>query len=515
MSDWYCSSVAWSAVTAWSNGLTATVGMLRRQLATPTVGNERVWRCTTSGTTGGSEPSWTLTKGSTTSDNGVVWTEVTGSSAHQQDNGVTNSWTAPHARVENMVAWMGSSDRGFASSDHTQTTSTAGYTSAATSGMIFASVNRTTGNIPPAAADITAGATIGITTSGQFMSGFMGDWTGFTFSQGASAGGIEIGSVTTSGSLRHRNCTYTLAANSATPDVYLGASNNGAGLKIRLDNPTFSFANAAQSVVFNYGTARAFIYGVSFAGTLPTHAFTAGSGNNAGGVLEISASDFSGFGSSNNLFSLSCLNVITVRMTNCRLSTTAPLGTPVANNGASQVRLELINCDSGSAGYRNEWHSPEGDITTETTFTLSGGATDGIQAVSHKCVSSSIASIVAPLEGPVLGVWNTLTTGSHTAAVQIESTGTLNNDDIWLEIDYLGSSSHPLGTVADDSIATAITSDAAQTSSSATWAGSLGSAVKQQLEVAFSPAMVGMVQGRIKLAKPSTTVYVDPVLAIT
>ena len=43
---WYASSVGWSAVTAWASGTVTAVGALVRQLATPTVGNERVFRCT-------------------------------------------------------------------------------------------------------------------------------------------------------------------------------------------------------------------------------------------------------------------------------------------------------------------------------------------------------------------------------------------------------------------------------------------------------------------------------------
>jgi hypothetical protein len=50
-----------------------------RQRAVPAVGNERVFRCTTSGRSGDSEPAWQLAQNATTVDGGgtLIWTECT------------------------------------------------------------------------------------------------------------------------------------------------------------------------------------------------------------------------------------------------------------------------------------------------------------------------------------------------------------------------------------------------------------------------------------------------------
>ncbi len=80
MANWFCSSAQWTAVVAWAASTNYSVGDLRRQVATPAVGSERVWRCSAisgAGLSGATEPSWVLTKGSNTTDNQVTSVQVT------------------------------------------------------------------------------------------------------------------------------------------------------------------------------------------------------------------------------------------------------------------------------------------------------------------------------------------------------------------------------------------------------------------------------------------------------
>jgi len=59
----------WTALTAFVVG----------DIVVPTnfVSTNKIFRCTTAGTTGASEPTWVTTAGATTSDNTAVWTEAT------------------------------------------------------------------------------------------------------------------------------------------------------------------------------------------------------------------------------------------------------------------------------------------------------------------------------------------------------------------------------------------------------------------------------------------------------
>lgn len=89
----YCSSVNYAAVTAWAVTTAKTVGQTVRQLTTPSVGNERIWMCTTAGTTSGTEPTWGTGRGNQITDGTVHWTECTGLPALNGDSVGTPNWT--------------------------------------------------------------------------------------------------------------------------------------------------------------------------------------------------------------------------------------------------------------------------------------------------------------------------------------------------------------------------------------------------------------------------------------
>jgi hypothetical protein len=101
------SSTGYYAVPAWGASASKVCGNLVRQLAAPSVGNERVFVCVAStagaGQTGGSEPSWTVTRGAKNTDNTVTWQECTGIAALNGDLANTPNWNA----VKNTAVTLG------------------------------------------------------------------------------------------------------------------------------------------------------------------------------------------------------------------------------------------------------------------------------------------------------------------------------------------------------------------------------------------------------------------------
>src|ERR1035437_382580 len=202
MANIYIGSVQYAAVTAWAIGApmdsAANGGRGSYIRATaPAVGNERVFRCTVSGTgsiTGAAEPTWPLTHNGTVADNTGTWTECTGQELDQV-GGIKN----PHAREATAVAagWSAAGDRYYQSNDHAETqavamTVTFPGTSASPNWLV--SVVPAC-SIPPAAADIANGGTVtttgglAITLAGScyMLGGTAPGATALTFSCGTSS----------------------------------------------------------------------------------------------------------------------------------------------------------------------------------------------------------------------------------------------------------------------------------------------------------------------------------------
>jgi hypothetical protein len=96
-----------------------------------------------------------------------------------------------------------------------------------------------------------------------------------------------------------------------------------------------------------------------------------------------------------------------------------------------------------------------------------------------------------------------------------DSVTALNNDDIWMELEYLPNSSDTQGSLVNDSKSNILAANAAQPTSTATWTTTgITNVMKQKLQITFTPGQKGAVRARVFLAKASTTVYVDPVVSI-
>lgn len=305
------------------------------------------------------------------------------------------------------------------------------------------------------------------------------------------------------------DCELRTDTTNLTSIVQIGSNNSS----VELVDTDFRFSNTSHRIEFGSGVIRwdggAMLSGSSSPATL----FAAAP---VGTQISISGLDLTNAGTSMNLFNTTTRQV-TVVCRNFKLPSgwagSFFSGTP----GIGSV-FSFYNCDSGDTNYKLAVYQYAGTVLDETTIVRTGGASDGTTPIAWRMVSNSNARFgLCPLESPEIVRWNETTGSSVTVTVEVVTDGvTLKDDQCWLEVQYLGTSGYPLGTFISDAKADVLATAANQATSTETWTTTgLTTPVKQKLSVSFTPQEKGFIHAVVKLAKASTTVYVDPVLTVT
>ncbi len=248
--------------------------------------------------------------------------------------------------------------------------------------------------------------------------------------------------------------------------------------------------------------------------TAPTSIFETSTGEQNEVLIE--NCDFSALAYT-NLIDSSAAGTQRITFRNCKLRSGSAVSTgTIASPGGTLVSME--NCDSGDTNYRLAKHHWAGVVTSETTIVKTGGASDGVTTLSHKMVSNANARLTIPLPDFEMAKWNTTVGSAITVTVDViwDSVTNLTNGEVWLEVEYLGTSGVPLGTRVTDRVADVLASTADQTASSATWTTTgLTNPNEQKLEVTFTPQEAGFIIGKVMLGKASTTIYVDNEMVVS
>jgi len=285
------------------------------------------------------------------------------------------------------------------------------------------------------------------------------------------------------------------------------------------DNTTVTFSNASQTIYLGTGEFTWKNTASAIVGTIPTAGLLNGnSGSVTFGNVLIDGVDLSAMGA-NPLFNISSQEAGTrCVLRNCKLNASYLLVAWLATSlGYGTLMIDVINCDSSGTNYKIHREAGEGKIDQETTVIMTGGASDGTTGISWKMASNANPVWALPLESFPIAVWNNNSGASKTATVQIltDSLTALKNDDIWMEIEYLADSGDPQSGFISDTKSDILQTGTAQPTSTATWTTTgITNVMTQQLQVSFTPQQFGPVTATIKLAKPSTTVYVNPVISI-
>lgn len=506
MSNWYIGSTKYTTVTAWAALTSYSIGNLRRQLAAPAVGSERVFRCTTAGVSLASEPSWNLTAGATTTEvSGPVWTEVTGQA--------TYGWTAPHARLANACAsgWMVAGDTANISNNHAETQAAAMSIvspGTAASPCNFICVNDA--SAPPTTGATTA--TITTTNPNPIAISNFAYFYGITFNVGTTSSGganFSLAVINVSHWLRFENCVINCVSSQVGNAISIGSGTASSGQVslVEFFNTKVSFASISQGIViaranFNWRNTPSAI-----TGTIPTVLFT----NTAKipSVVSVIGVDLSSFNGS--IIDVSQQTATRMVIENCKLHASVSISTGT-NLNQSATQVDVVNSDSASNN-RRERYRYQGSSKTELTIVRSGGVTDGTNQISRKIVTLSGAAFGSPFEDAPVEFWNDATGSPITITIPVVTDNvTLTNADAWIEVEYLGTAGSPQSSVGTCRVADFITTPANQpTDSTSTWTTTgLTTPVKQSLSVTVTPQTKGLIKARVMVAKASTTLYYDP-----
>lgn len=337
---------------------------------------------------------------------------------------------------------------------------------------------------------------------------------GITFNTGTGGSSANLGLNTIAGSTQtYEDCKFNLLTTSSGATIAVSSSSAP-------DNETtwkdcfVKFGNAGQRILPQRGV---FVWnggGITAGGTSPTYLIAAVS--SAQGNASLSGLDLSAGAAGLSLFQTG-QGKYSIRNSKLPASWS---GSITSGTLAIGGRYELHNCDATDTNYRFWVRDYYGDTTQETTLIKTGGASDGTTGYSMKVVTTANslypAGVHETLELPAKK--NSTVGSAITVTVDIlrDSATNLTDAEVWLEVQYLGTSGFPLSTFISDAKADILATAADQTASSATWTTTgMSNPNEQKLEVTFTPQEVGFIQARVVVCKASTTLYVDAKLQVS
>ena len=467
--------------------------------------------CTTAGTLGAAEPSFSDTAGVTTAETSAttVWTSL----------GVVGNWTtkgaAPHARMTAAAAanWFAAGNTIYVGDNHAETAAALTQFnptgSATTIGKFICHDH--TGSYPPTSANLMTTATItaasgnsillfnGTPSGSYYLYGLTFSVNGTTFSFNSGPPGVVV--------LERCSLQFTSAA---------GVISLNANIYFLFNNTTVKFGGVAQSLSVNAGV---FVWQntspvLAAGSTVPTNLIVT---NNTTCNVVLEALDLSQVTSIVSPSISSVLPVVTVRDCVLNAALTAIVPTSLGS------MFQFVRSDSAATAYKSSRYEYEGTETTETSITRVGGASDPAgQAQSRKIVTTANSQWLRPFKAEPYAIWNPVTGANVTVTVYgtVNAGALPNNDDIWMEVEYLGSSSSTLGTIVNTTKANLLAANAAVASDSSTWNGGGSGAGWSPFKLTTtlsSPqlGMAGYIHVRVKAAKSSATYYIDPQIGLS
>jgi hypothetical protein len=190
-------------------------------------------------------------------------------------------------------------------------------------------------------------------------------------------------------------------------------------------------------------------------------------------------------------------------------------------------RVVMDNCSSSTLNYIHRISDIAGKLREETTLVRSGGASDGVTPISWRIDTTSYCLFPnSPFKTGEFVIYNSAVGTAKTVTVEIlhdagvaagKGSGAgyaFRNDEVWLEVQYLGDTASPLGSIINNEV-DVVTAPSNQPSSTATWTTTgMTTPMTQKLQVTITPQVIGFIHVRVCATTPGKTFYVDPSITV-
>lgn len=458
-----------------------------------------VYEVTSAGTSHSTtQPTWPTTVGNTVVDNGVTWT-----CRSPSDGSWDNASCFLHYILNHASPAAGDTvliDDGHAEVTAMETTYTIKGTTINNPIKIIC--------VDKATDALSTGASIAPATGSMYFT--LGGYSyGVKYKGTAYNSALTFIGTTAGAWVLEGNNTDVLEIAAQDADINI-QSTSGSSVSLKIIKGNIVFGHATQTIKLNYSHSFEWAGG-SLSGTAPTALFN--NNSSAPQVIRIRDVDLSALGN-NDLYYLGAATSPTVILTRCKIPATFDVIGGTSWTVPRQGKVILHHCSSENKTYDFKEVSYEGTCEDEATVVRTGGASDGTttQAIKMASTANTLEQI-NPLESPPINGW-TDSTSEKTFTIEFvhDSATALQNDEIWMELEYPANNSDGLGAIATSRCAI-LGSPADTTDSSETWTTTgLTNPNTRKLSVTCTPGKAGPITARVYLGKASTTVYVDPVI---
>lgn len=334
---------------------------------------------------------------------------------------------------------------------------------------------------------------------------------------GSSADNVVLGN-TDDTHTEVEQCYLWLGNTSTGSTINFGlGGNSNANCYIRLVGCTFRFGNSAQ-VINARATVEFYNCSISPDGYAITDIFSAALAGWTSGGIYVEGCDFSAAASGVNIVNSGNAVSSAWTLVNCKLPTSFVMRAADGTNKA-QGEVTLYNCASGDTHYHMAHADSMGSTIMETTIVANDGASfdGGTTRTSWKVTTTANATFYTPYISPWFDKYHT-GTSAITPYLEILRDGSataFDNDEVWGEWSYQGTSGSTMSTLVNDRMAPVGTPAAQDNGVGLSgWSGEAGTAWsgKLQATASITPAEIGYLRARVVVGLPSATVYVDPTI---